>query len=229
MKRVSFKAPASAYTFPDPERAGEEGLVAVGGDLHPQRILQAYTQGIFPWYSEDQPILWFSPGTRMVLYPENFKRSHTLARLVQTDQFQLRVDHNFEAVIQACARVNRPGQTGTWITPDMIRAYIELHEMGFAHSFETYEGEQLVGGLYGLSLGNAFFGESMFHTANNASKFAFHHLVAFSQTHAFEFIDAQTPTRHLESLGAENLPRRRFLAELDSVLKADSLVGKWTV
>ncbi len=226
--RFPFHALTDKIDFPNPENATQEGLVAVGGDLRIERLLKAYSEGIFPWYSEGQPILWFSPDPRMVLYPDRFKRSSSLQRLIKSNRYTLRIDTNFESVIKACASVPRPGQDGTWITPEMIDAYIELHRLGYAHSFETYRDGSLIGGLYGLSLGAAFFGESMFHQAPDASKFAFHHLVALSIKWNFNFIDAQTPTPHLASLGAENISRSQFLKELETALSAESRIGHWT-
>lgn len=214
--------------FPNPELAEEEGIIAIGGDLRPERLIAAYSSGIFPWFSEGDPILWFSPNPRMVLYPESFKRSESLARLARSGKFELRIDHDFPSVIASCAKVPRPGQDGTWITDDMQEAYIRLHELGLAHSFETYLDGKLVGGLYGVSLGTAFFGESMFHRERDASKFAFNALVGFAIKNHFDFIDAQQPTKHLRSLGAEEIPRTRFLKELSLSQKNPSLQGTWT-
>lgn len=214
--------------FPDPELAEEEGLLAIGGDLSPERLLTAYSHGIFPWYSEDDPILWFSPNPRMVLYLDDFKCSETLSRLVRSDKYELRIDTQFPEVIKACAKVPRPGQDGTWITPDMQAAYVELHRLGFAHSFETYLDGALVGGLYGVSLGSAFFGESMFHKERDASKFAFHALVQFARANHFDFIDAQQPTKHLRSLGAKEVARSIFLKQLASTRSNPTLHGPWT-
>lgn len=214
--------------FPHPELADEDGLLAIGGDLSSDRLIQAYQNGIFPWYSEGQPILWFSPDPRMVLYPKNFKRSKSLGRVLRSGRFEIRIDTNFETVIRACSATPRPGQDGTWIIEDMIQAYLELHRLGIAHSFETYQDDKLVGGLYGLSLGAAFFGESMFHHCPDASKYAFANLVSFAQQNDFHFIDAQTPTDHLTSLGAEELNRNKFLQQLEQALKPNSLIGSWT-
>ncbi|MBK1878197.1 leucyl/phenylalanyl-tRNA--protein transferase [Pelagicoccus mobilis] len=213
--------------FPDPELAEEEGIIAIGGDLRPERLMAAYSCGIFPWYSEGDPILWFSPTPRMVLYPEKFKRSDTLARLVRSGKYELRIDHDFPSVIASCAKTPRPGQDGTWITQDMQDAYIRLHQLGLAHSFETYQDGKLVGGLYGVSLGSAFFGESMFHHARDASKFAFNALVEFAVKNHFDFIDAQQPTKHLASLGAEEVPRTKFLKQLASSQRNPTLQGPW--
>lgn len=214
--------------FPDPELAEDEGIIAIGGDLRPERLVSAYSCGIFPWFSEGEPILWFSPDPRMVLYPKNFKRSNTLARLVHSGKFQTRIDHDFPSVIAACAKTPRPGQDGTWITEDMQAAYIELHSLGLAHSFETYREGTLVGGLYGVSLGSAFFGESMFHHERDASKVAFNALVEFASKNSFHFIDAQQPTNHLKSLGALEVPRKRFLQELASSQNNPTLQGSWS-
>ena len=219
---------SSRIEFPNPELADEDGLLAIGGDLSPDRLIKAYQNGIFPWYSEGQPILWFSPDPRMVLYPKNFKRSKSLKRVLRSDRFKLRIDTNFEAVIRACSATPRPGQNGTWIIEDMIQAYLELHRLGIAHSFETYRDDKLVGGLYGISLGAAFFGESMFHHCPDSSKYAFANLVSFAQQNDFHFIDAQTPTDHLESLGAEELNRNKFFQQLEQALKPSSLIGSWT-
>lgn len=213
--------------FPDPECAEENGLVAIGGDLTTDRLVNAYSTGIFPWYSEGQPILWFSPDPRMVLLPGKFKRSKTLERLIHSQKFDRRIDSRFSDVIEACSRIPRPGQEGTWITDDMIDAYIKLHRLGIAHSFEAYYDNQLVGGLYGVSLGKAFFGESMFHLRRDASKVAFSHLVDFCQQRDFHFIDAQVPTRHLANLGAEKMPRPEFLERLATAMKFDGLIGNW--
>ena len=213
--------------FPDPELAEEEGIIAIGGDLRPERLVAAYSCGIFPWYSEGDPILWFSPDPRMVLYPKNFKRSKTLSRLLNSGKYELRIDFDFPSVIASCAKTPRPGQDGTWITADMQAAYIELHKLGLAHSFETYHQGELVGGLYGVSLGSAFFGESMFHFMRDASKFAFSALVEFAVKNDFHFVDAQQPTKHLTSLGAEEVPRSRFLRELAASQKEATQQYTW--
>ncbi len=217
----------SENDFPDPGQADAEGLVAIGGDLGPERLLAAYRAGIFPWYSDGQPILWFSPDPRMLLYPERFKCSKSLERVLKSDRYEVRIDTRFEAVIKACAATPRAGQEGTWITEDMIEAYLELHRMGIAHSFETYRNGELVGGLYGLSLGAAFFGESMYHHSPDASKRAFARLVEFANERDFRFIDAQTPSAHLQRLGAERVSRSDFLTQLEDALASDSLIGSW--
>ncbi|MCH6257344.1 leucyl/phenylalanyl-tRNA--protein transferase [Puniceicoccaceae bacterium K14] len=214
--------------FPDPQLAESDGLIAVGGDLNPERLINAYASGIFPWYSEDQPILWFSPNPRLILYPQKFKLSDSLRRIVKSKKFSIKMDTRFEEVIRSCSKAPRPDQDGTWITEDMVQAYIKLHKMGIAHSFEAYQKDSLVGGLYGISLGNAFFGESMFHSVANASKVAFHALVTFCNQNNFSFIDAQVPTEHLKSLGAEEVSRELFLELLDQCLGNKTKQGSWS-
>lgn len=226
---MPFPILTDSNQFPHPSTATDEGLVAIGGDLNPERLIEAYSQGIFPWYSEGQPILWFSPDPRMVLYPGKFKCSHSLKRVIESDRYEIRIDTAFAEVINACAAIPRPGQEGTWITPEMISAYIEMHRLGYAHSFETYHNGELVGGLYGLSLGGTFFGESMFHRVTDASKIALWKLIVFAESRQFDFIDAQTPSNHLQRLGAESVKRSRFLKELKQSLKRESLIGKWSI
>lgn len=214
--------------FPDPSQAESEGLLAIGGDLSSERLVAAYRAGIFPWYSEGQPILWFSPDPRMLLYPNRFKCSKSLERVLNSGRYTVRIDTNFERVINACSKTPRPGQEGTWITDDMIQAYIQLNRLGIAHSFECYRDGELVGGLYGLSLGAAFFGESMYHHSPDASKVAFASLITFAKRNSFLFIDAQTPSDHLKRLGAESIARQDFLRQLDKALESDSLIGDWS-
>lgn len=226
MKAVQISYPRS-QVFPPVEEADKDGLLAFGGDLHPDLLMEAYSRGIFPWYNEGSPIIWWSPDPRLVMYPDDFKLSKSLQQVLRSKKFEVRFDANFEAVIDQCARVQRPGQKGTWITPEMKEAYIKMHGLGLAHSIETYHQDQLAGGLYGLSMGKAFFGESMFHLMRDASKVAYFYLVEFCKTHAFHFIDAQTPTDHLKSLGAKEIKRSVFLDELDIALDAPSLVGRW--
>lgn len=214
--------------FPDPNLADDEGLIAQGGEISPEFLLSAYYQGIYPWFCEDEPILWWSPNPRMVLRPENFKLSKSLDRLIKKASFELRVDTAFKEVITNCSRIPRPGQDETWITNDIIEGYVQLHKLGYAHSFESYYKGELVGGLYGISLGKCFFGESMFFTKTDASKVAFYYLVQFAIKNNFSFIDAQQPTGHLESLGAEPLPRRDFLELLKIALQKETIRGRWT-
>jgi len=208
--------------------ADDEGLIAFGGDLSPDFLLSAYRQGIFPWFSKDEPILWWSPNPRMVLLPENFKVRKSLQQVIKKGTFALKTDTAFREVISRCSRVPRPGQDETWITDDMIEGYVKLHELGYAHSFESYFEGELVGGLYGLSIGNCFFGESMFFTKTDASKVAFYHLVEFAKKHGFAFIDAQQPTEHLHSLGARPMDRKQFLEMLEKAIQNPTLQSKWT-
>jgi leucyl/phenylalanyl-tRNA--protein transferase len=198
--------------FPDVDHALKEpdGLLAVGGDLSPTRLLRAYRHGIFPWYSDDQPILWWSPDPRTVLYPERLKISRSLRRTLKNKIFTVTADSVFRSVIQCCAEPRAAGG-GTWLTDDMIESYCRLHTMGYAHSIETWYQGELVGGLYGLSLGKVFFGESMFSRHSDASKVAFVHLVEHLQAWDYALIDCQVASAHLSSLGAEAIPRRDFI------------------
>ena len=198
-------------TFPPLTKAMSEpnGLLAAGGDLSADRLVQAYRHGCFPWFSEGQPILWWSPDPRTVLFPEELHVSRSLAKLLRQQRYQVSFDRDFEAVIQACAAPRRDAD-GTWITDDMQNAYTELHARGHAHSVEVWDHGELVGGLYGLAMGQLFFGESMFSRADNASKFGFVTLVKHLQAWGFVLIDCQMATRHLESLGARSIPRQQF-------------------
>ncbi len=213
--------------FPPPNLAAEEGLLAIGGDLSTERLLNAYSNGIFPWYSEGEPIMWWSPTPRMVVLPKNYKPSKNLRRIVRKGVFDIRFDSAFADVVEACAQVPRNGQDGTWITPEMQEAYIKLHQEGYAHSVEAYQDKKLVGGLYGVSLGKAFFGESMFHKVTDASKVAYHFLLQFTLDHQFELIDAQQDTPHLRRLGGSLLKRDEFLSLLDQALQHPTLKGPW--
>ncbi len=213
--------------FPDPEQADEQGLVAIGGDLSPEYLLSAYAQGIFPWFSKGDPILWWSLDPRMVLFPENLKVSKSLRQVIRSGRFEIQIDTAFEKVIKQCSKIERKGQDGTWITREMISAYIRLHELGYAHSFETFMENRLVGGLYGVSLGKAFFGESMFFLERDASKFALFHLVNWCTGHDFHFIDVQQSTAHMKSLGAIDIRRSDFLERLKKALEYATVRGKW--
>ena len=215
--------------FPPPDYADPSGLIAVGGDLSSERLLEAYRVGIFPWYSEDQPILWWSPDPRFVLELDQFKISRSLSKTLRRRVFHVSFDRVFDDVIAACAAVPREGQSGTWITPEMQEAYIKLHGLGFAHSVEAWFGGQLVGGLYGVSLGKAFFGESMFHRKPDASKVALAILVEKLKKWGFHFIDSQMATEHMNRLGAAEIPRRIFLKRLQSALRHSTKRGKWHV
>jgi len=214
--------------FPDPEEAEPEGLLAVGGDLSPERLLLAYSMGIFPWYSEEDPILWWSPDPRLILKPESLKISKSLKRIIAKKQFSATMDHDFKTVINKCATAKRK-DNGTWIVDEMINAYIELHYKGFAHSVEVWEKEKLVGGLYGVSIGKIFFGESMFSEANNASKIALVYLVKTLSEWGFSCIDCQIKTDHLISMGAREISRHNFLNQLKKTIKEKKHVGKWSI
>ncbi len=214
--------------FPDPKLADDDGLIAQGGELSPEYLLSAYCQGIYPWFCEDEPILWWSPNPRMILRPGQFKLKKSLRRVIKKAVFEIRVDTAFREVITNCSRIPRPDQLETWITNDIIDGYVKLHQLGYAHSFESYYKGELVGGLYGISLGNCFFGESMFFTKSDASKVAFFYLVQFALKHNFSFIDAQQPTDHLKSLGAEPISRNSFLTLLENALQKETIRGKWT-
>lgn len=213
--------------FPPVADAEPDGLIAVGGDLTPERLLEAYASGIFPWYRYKKQIYWYSPDPRMVLFPREFKIADSLGRVMRSGRYKVKTDQRFEEVIRACAAAKRPDQPGSWISKSFIEAYIEMHRLGWAHSFETYEGDKLVGGLYGLSLGKAFFGESMFHKVSNASRLAFTALAIFAGHHGFRFIDCQTESDHLIRHGAKPIPRIQYLAMLDEVLCYPSLKGRW--
>ena len=214
--------------FPEPSLAGDDGLLAAGGTLDVDVLLEAYSRGIFPWYSEGSPILWWSPDPRMVLFPEKYKLSKSLTQTIRNKEIEIRMDTAFPEVIKQCARQPRPGQAGTWITREMTDAYIRLHEEGYAHSVEAYLQGRLIGGLYGVSLGTSFFGESMFHHERDASKVALHRLVEFAIEHEFLFIDAQQSTRHMKSLGAGEIPRDKFISLLERSLQMETLRGSWT-
>ncbi|MFC2111456.1 leucyl/phenylalanyl-tRNA--protein transferase [Bacteroidota bacterium] len=213
--------------FPNPNEAIDEGLLAVGGDLSEERVLLAYSHGIFPWYSNDDPIMWWSPNPRLVLFPDKLKISKSLKQKIKKGVFDIKFDTNFEEVIEHCSKVPRGEQDGTWITEEMKQAYINLYKKGFAHSVETYFDGKLVGGLYGLSLGNMFFGESMFHLITDASKIAFYYLVEKISEWDFDLIDCQVKTEHLISLGGEEISREQYLELLSDSVKRESKVGKW--
>jgi len=213
--------------FPAPDDAEPDGLLAVGGDLSSRRLLLAYAMGIFPWYSEGQPILWWSPDPRFVLELKDFHVSRRLGQLLRRGRFRVTFDQDFVGVIRACATIDRPGQDGTWITSEMQQAYIELHELGFAHSVESWIDDELVGGVYGVSLGRAFFGESMFARASNASKVALATLVERLDGWGFHFLDAQVTTPHMLSLGAKEISRETFLRGLERALRVPTRRGNW--
>ena len=213
--------------FPDPELADETGLLAVGGDLSPERILLAYSMGIFPWYSEGEPVMWWSPDPRMILLPEDLKVTKSLKQSISNKGFEIKFDSRFEEVITGCSETPRKDQDGTWITEEMKQAYLHLHKLGFAHSVETYFNDELVGGLYGISIGRAFFGESMFYIKRDASKIALYYLVRKLKNWKFHFIDTQVETKHLKSMGARVVSRHKFLILLNRALNFPTVKGKW--
>jgi leucyl/phenylalanyl-tRNA---protein transferase len=216
MRTITWLSPHDAPEwFPPPEQALEEpaGLLAAGGDLSPERLIAAYRRGIFPWYSPGQPVLWWSPDPRAVLFPEEFHTSRSLAKTLRNGDFRCTLDRDFAAVIDGCA-APRSASPGTWITSEMRAAYLRLHALGHAHSIEVWQGDRLGGGLYGVRLGGVFFGESMFSRARDASKIALAHLVDISRASALAVIDCQLPSRHLMSLGARVIPRSQFQALL---------------
>jgi leucyl/phenylalanyl-tRNA--protein transferase len=213
-------------TFPPVEYA-EDGLLAVGGDLRPERLLLAYRSGVFPWYSEGQPILWHSPDPRMVLVAADLKVPRSLRKTIRKQPYRVTFDTAFAKVVDACASIERPGQSGTWITLEMQAAYRELHRRGFAHSVEAWEGRRLAGGLYGVSLGAAFFGESMFALAPDASKVAFVRLMEQLVRWGIGLVDCQVHTDHLARFGAVEWPRKRYLAALKKALASPTRPGPW--
>ena len=213
--------------FPPADYANKEGLLAFGGDLSPQRLMIAYANGIFPWYNENEPLLWWSLDPRLIIQPGEMRVSKSLRHTLKSGKFEVRIDTNFREVMLRCAETPRKDQDGTWIQDEMVDAYCELHELGIAHSFESYHDDELVGGLYGISIGKVFFGESMFHTVTDASKVAFYHLHQFLLAHDFKLIDCQQETEHLMSLGAYSIPRKRFLEELKVLTTEPTLIGDW--
>ncbi|MDY6437248.1 MAG: leucyl/phenylalanyl-tRNA--protein transferase [Bacteroidales bacterium] len=224
--------------FPPVSQASKDGLLAIGGDLSPERLLIAYQSGIFPWYNEGEPILWWSLDPRMVIKPTDMKITKSLWKTIESNRFSCSFDADFEGVIRACATVPRTDEQAeeepedadepsTWISEDMIAAYCELHALGFAHSVETYLDNELVGGLYGVSIGKVFCAESMFHTKADASKVAFYNLCQFLIRNNIELIDAQQETSHMKRLGAAPIPRKEFMKMLKGLTKEHSLVGNW--
>jgi leucyl/phenylalanyl-tRNA--protein transferase len=213
--------------FPPSQLADKIGLLALGGDLCEERLLLAYSLGIFPWYSEDEPILWWSPDPRLVLYPDEIRVSKSLEKVIKKQVFDVTFDAAFEQVINLCASAGRRENEGTWILPEMIDAYCALHENGYVHSVEAWKDGTLAGGLYGVSLGRCFFGESMFTLESNASKVAFACLVKYLKENSFDLIDCQVSTGHLKRFGAREIPRSLFLKQLKKSLALPTLKGKW--
>ena len=219
---------SEAICFPPPHFADADGLLAVGGDLSEQRLLLAYSMGIFPWYCVGEPILWWSPDPRLVLYPGDLRVSRSLAKTIRKGAFTVTLDRAFERVITHCAEIRLAAGEETWIVDDMVEAYLRLHRQGFAHSVEAWQDGELAGGLYGVSLGRAFFGESMFAKKSNASKVAFVRLVRHLAERGFDLVDCQVRTDHLMRFGAVEISRERFLKHLEQSLKAPTLRGPWS-
>jgi leucyl/phenylalanyl-tRNA---protein transferase len=215
--------------FPDPNLADEDGLIAVGGNLSAEFLIAAYSQGLFPWFNEGEPILWWSPDPRMVLLPNDFICSKSLGQKIKNRNFIVKTDENFRDVIRNCAEIKRTGQKGTWISKEIIEAYSELFRLGIGHSVETYLDGELVGGLYGVALGKAFFGESMFHKVTDASKVALYYLSKLLSSMDFHFIDVQQSTKHLRSMGAKDLSREEFLKILKKSIQYTTNKEKWTL
>jgi len=218
---------SSSISFPDPETAGPDGLLALGGDLSVARLVAAYTRGIFPWYDDEHPILWWSPDPRPILAPRRLQLGGRFRRTLAAMPFQVEADRDFQAVISACAVARRPGQSGTWLTQDMIRAFVAMHLAGYAHSVECRLDGELVGGIYGVALGRGFFGESMFHTRSHASKVAFVHLVWHLADLGFLFLDCQQPTPHVMRFGAVEVPRRYFTALAGRAARMPAQRDEW--
>jgi leucyl/phenylalanyl-tRNA--protein transferase len=214
------------YVFPHPEMADENGILAIGGDLDPERVLTAYRFGIFPWYDEDDPITWWSPDPRAVVIPGEVKVSKSMRPYLR--KYELKIDTSFEEVISFCKEIQRNDEFGTWITGEMMKTYIELHHLGYAHSFETWYDGKLIGGLYGLSLGKCFFGESMFSLKSNASKFAFIKLSQLLKQWEFLLIDCQVPNDHLTSMGCTKISRTKYLDFMRQNLRYITKNGRWT-
>jgi leucyl/phenylalanyl-tRNA--protein transferase len=218
----------AVISFPPVNSSTPEGIIAIGGNLSPGMLLSAYRQGIFPWFSEGDPILWWSPDPRCVLFPTEVHVSRSMAKLLRKQRFSFSLDTRFTEVIAACSNAPRRDQAGTWITEDMRQAYITLHTLGFAHSIEVWEGMNLAGGLYGVSLGSCFFGESMFSRVSNASKAALIQLSRFLEAREFDLFDCQVYSSHLERMGARQIPREEFLDRLKKSLTRDTLRGNWS-
>jgi len=223
-----YRIPDDDVIFPNPEHAEKSGLLGVGGDLRPERLMLAYANGIFPWYSEGQPILWFSPDPRCVLRPEDMHLGRSLKKVLRKAVFTVTLDQAFARVVHACKATPRPGQDGTWITEDMEHAYVHLHELGYAHSVEVWAGDELVGGLYGVALGGFFAGESMFSWAPDASKTGLAWLVRQLQIWGFELVDAQVRTETLARFGAIEVSRSSYLDEIRRLVRQPGRPGPWT-
>ncbi len=213
--------------FPPPDFAEKDGLLAIGGDLSPERLVLAYSNGIFPWFSEGDPILWWSPSPRLIIFPHEFKIPRRLSRQMRQKEFSITMDKAFRQVITACATVDKRQKKGTWITADMIAAYSLLHDLGYGHSVECWQDEELAGGLYGISLGGTFFGESMFSRKSNASKIGLVHLVKKLAEWDFDLIDCQMKTAHLMQFGAREIPGAEFRKILAKSISRPTRRGIW--
>ncbi|SHN51040.1 leucyl/phenylalanyl-tRNA--protein transferase [Desulfovibrio litoralis] len=224
-----FLLSRNTVDFPDPALADEDGILAVGGDLTPVRLLTAYSLGIFPWYNEDSPILWWHPDPRCVLFLNEFHLPKSLKKVINAGTFELRIDTAFEAVIKSCANSFRPNQEGTWLTQEMQQAYLHLHKLGFAHSIESWQNNKLCGGVYGVALGNIFFGESMFYKEPNASKIAFYGLVTLLKKLNFRLLDCQQRSENVLRFGAREISRQAFMQELSKNMLEETLRGNWTI
>lgn len=218
----------SNYIFPHPYLADQDGFLAMGGDLSPGRLLSAYQAGIFPWYNDSTPLLWFATHPRLVLFPESLKVSKSMKQLIRRDTFDVTIDTVFDKVIEHCAVQKRHNQDGTWITAELKNSFLALHEMGYAHSIEVWEKGQLVGGLYGMALGKIFYGESMFALRSNASKYGFISLIKLLKKKSFELVDCQQDTSHLRSFGAELITKKDFLNRLKQNALREDHPRKWT-
>ncbi|MBC8172292.1 MAG: leucyl/phenylalanyl-tRNA--protein transferase [Chitinophagales bacterium] len=214
--------------FPDPSLANADGLLAIGGDLSVDRLLLAYKKGIFPWFTDNKIPFWYSPDPRCVIYPDEIHISHSMQQLFHQHYFTVTFDTDFSGVIKQCAIVKRKKDSSSWISKDFQKAYINLHKAGYAHSVEVWKDEELVGGLYGVSLGKCFFGESMFSKKNNASKYALISLAQKLLQHRFLMIDCQLPTEHLQTLGGKVITREEYLAALKKILRYKTLMGPWS-
>lgn len=218
------------HIFPDPREMGETDIALVGGPLSSDLLLHAYQIGLFPWYNPGEPVLWWCPRERMIMEPADIHISHSMRKILNSNTFHITADRDFEEVMIACAHIPRPGQDGTWITDEIIDSYLKLHQLGYAHSIEVRHPDgELVGGLYGISMGSAFFGESMFSLVPNASKYGFIKLCQRLDEMDFSLIDCQVYTPHLKSLGARIAPRSFFLDELESALKNPTIKGNWKI
>lgn len=213
--------------FPDPHQADRSGLIAIGGKLEPDWLIEAYTVGIFPWFNNDDPIMWWSPSPRAVVVPGEVKKPKSMNYVFRDNVFELKIDHSFDEVIENCKSVHRKGQDGTWITDDIQNAYIQMFDLGFAHSFETWQNDELVGGLYGLSLGTFFFGESMFSKVSDSSKFAFISMSEILKINGFSMIDCQIPNPYLESMGCKKMSRKKYLELLWKNDISATITGNW--